>query len=80
MSSVVFATQPYSTVSSALLDSDGWFGAPTARMDMSWTPTAKRGTRRVGRGSRGRRSQTEEGMPDRMEILYTRVHMLVSSS
>lgn len=38
---------------------------------MSWTPTAKRGRRRVGRGSRGMRSQTEDGMPDRMEISYT---------
>ena len=38
---------------------------------MSWTPTAKRGKSRVGRGSKGRRSQTEEGMPDRIEISYT---------
>ncbi len=35
---------------------------------MSWTPTEKRGRSREGRGSRGRRSQTEEGMPDKMEI------------
>ena len=46
---------------------------------MSWTPTANSGRSRVGRGSRGRRSQTEEGMPDRMEISYTEGYMLVSS-
>ena len=38
---------------------------------MSWTPTEKSERRRVGRGSRGRRSETEDGMPERMEISYT---------
>ena len=46
---------------------------------MSWTPTAKRGRSRVGRGSRGRSSQAAEGMPDRMEISYTGEHMSVPS-
>ena len=38
---------------------------------MSWTPTAKRGRSRAGKGSRGRRSQADDGIPDRIEISYT---------
>ena len=38
---------------------------------MSWTPAAKSGRRRVGRGSRGRRSETEDGIPERTEMSYT---------
>lgn len=48
-----------------------WLREPVERVDMSWTPTEKSERRRVGRGSRGRRSETEEGMPERMEISYT---------
>jgi len=41
------------------------------RTEISWTPTEKRGFRRVGKGSRGGRSMTEAGMPDKTEMLYT---------
>ncbi len=41
------------------------------RTEISWTPTEKRGFKRVGRGSRGGRSVTDAGMPDKTEMLYT---------
>ena len=58
MSSVVQAIQPF----------DGVFSRGCERRDMSWIPTENSGWRRVGRGSRGRRSTTEDGIPESIEI------------
>ena len=46
---------------------EGEVGVGVRRV-MSWMPTEKRGWRRVGRGSRGRRLATEDGMPERIDM------------
>ena len=58
---MVQAIQPFYGLSSGVWES----------IDMSWIPTENNGWRRVGRGSRGRRLATEDGMPESIEISYT---------
>ena len=47
---------------------EGVLSGEGERSDMSWIPTENRGWRRVGRGSRGRRSRTGEGRGARMDL------------
>ena len=76
MSSVVQATHPYPIPSSVTLEVGLVARDPLARVVMSWTPAAKSGRRRAGRGSSGKTSETPTGIPERTEISYTNLLIL----
>lgn len=74
-SSVVQAAQPYPG-SSKTSSSFGniLMRCRFERASISCTPTENRGLNRFGRGSNGRRCETEDGMMERMDKSYTKDH------